>query len=115
MKLTVDELDGIGVVRIPDDITMDNLQQFADFFRNEINPRFAKVILDMSEVDYFCSSAYGVMIRCLEATRSRNGDMVLANVSESVRRLFEVTRLTSVIRLEQNEETAVKFLNKLDE
>ena len=112
MDFELREREGIGVVYISDDITMENIQSFRRFITNEVNPKFREVILDMSEVEYFCSSAYGVMLRCLEATRSKGGDMVLANASESVRRLFEVTRLTSVIRLEDTEASAVKYLKK---
>ncbi len=112
MDFAVEERDGVGIVRIKDDITVDNIQAFRDFIASEVNSKFKLVILDMTKVDYFCSSAYGVMLRCLEATRGQSGDMVLANASESVRRLFEVTRLTSVVRLEDTEESALKYLQK---
>lgn len=110
--LRVDERNGVAVIRILDDITMDNIQAFRDFFAGEVNNKFSFVILDMAEVDYFCSTAYGVMLRCLEATRSKGGDMLLANTSEPVRRLFEVTHLTSIIRLESTVDSALKYLQK---
>jgi len=112
VEFTVDEKDGVAVVRINDDITVDNIQAFRDFMAANVSSKYQRVVLDMTHVDYFCSSAYGVMLRCLEATRGSGGDMVLANASESVRRLFEVTRLTSVVRLEPTEEQALKYLEK---
>jgi len=112
MHLSVDDRNGIGIVRVADDITMENIEDFREFFHEEVNPHFTKVILDMSDVDYFCSSAYGVMIRCLEVMRGKGGDMVLANCCESVHRLFEVTRLTAVIRIEENEDQAIHYFEK---
>jgi anti-anti-sigma factor len=112
MLLTIDERDGVAIVRISDDITQENIPEFAEFFRDQVNPKYDRVVLDMRDVDYFCSSAYGVMLRCLEATRGRGGEMVLANVGESVRRLFEVTRLTSVIALEASEDAALRRVQK---
>ena len=112
MDFEVEERDGVGIVRVKDDITVDNIQAFRDFIASNVNTVYKRVVLDMTDVDYFCSSAYGVMLRCLEATRGMGGDMVLANASESVRRLFEVTRLTSVVRLEETEESALKYLKR---
>lgn len=112
MELQVNEHDGIGVVVIADDITTESIQEFSNFIKTNVTPKYTHIVLDMAAVDYFCSSAYGVMLRCLEAARERGGDMVLANASESVHRLFEVTRLTSVVRLEHTLEAALRFLAK---
>lgn len=112
MEFTVEERDGVAIVRIPDDITTENVGDLKGFFQDSVNPAYARIILDMEDVDYFCSSAYGVMLRCLEATRGKGGDMVLARASESVKRLFEVTRLTTVVRLEDTIESALRWFQR---
>ena len=60
MNLKVEDRDGVGIVRISDDITQELIGEFSEFFRDQVNPKFTSVILDLVEVDYFCSSAMSV-------------------------------------------------------
>ena len=113
MELRSEIQEGICIVHIPDDITTDAIRDFDGYMKKKVMSQHSNVILDMAEIDYFCSSAYGVMLSCLEKVRAKGGDLVLANVSESVQRLFEVTRLTSVVRLEKDMEAALRYFKRL--
>jgi len=112
VELRVEDRSGIAVVQVSDDITTEAIHDFSTFLKTEVTPKFSRIVLDMACVDYFCSSAYGVMLRALEAARAAGGDLVLANASESVIRLFEVTRLTSVVRMEQDVDSAIRFFER---
>ena len=113
MELTVELREDVCIVHISDDITTDGIHAFSDFMKEQVLANHSRIILDMAEIDYFCSSAYGVMLRSLETARGNGGDLVLANVSESVYRLFEVTRLTSVVRLEHEMDGALRYFRKM--
>lgn len=113
MELTIEIREDVCIVHISDDITTDGIHDFSDFMKKQVLENHSRVILDMADIDYFCSSAYGVMLRSLEDARSKGGDLVLANVSESVYRLFEVTRLTSIVRLEHEMDGALRYFRKL--
>jgi anti-sigma B factor antagonist len=63
-----------------------------DAIKNEKN----KVIVDMKKVNWMNSSGLGMLMSALTSLRSSGGDLKLANVSESVRRPIQITRLDSV-------------------
>jgi len=65
------------------------------------------LLLHLGEVGFIDSSGLGSMVRALASTRQARGDLKLCNVPENVRKLLEMTRLTSVFDLHESEETAV--------
>lgn len=65
------------------------------------------ILLHLGDVGFIDSSGLGTMVRALASTRQARGEMKLCNVTEPVRKLFEMTRLTSVFDLHDSEETAL--------
>lgn len=65
------------------------------------------IILHLGEVGFIDSSGLGTMVRALTSTRQARGDLKLCNVPESVRKVLDMTRLTSVFDLQESEETAL--------
>ena len=65
------------------------------------------ILLHLGDVGFIDSSGLGTMVRAHASTRQARGDMKLCNVTEPVRKLFEMTRLTSVFDLHESEETAL--------
>ena len=65
------------------------------------------IVLHLGEVPFIDSSGIGTMVRALASTRQTRGDLKLCNVPENIRKVLEMTRLTSVFDLHDSEETAV--------
>jgi len=65
-------------------------------------------VLNLAGVSYIDSSGLGQLIAIWTSVRNRNGHMALLNPTKRVQRLFEITRLTSVFEILQNETEAVK-------
>ncbi len=50
----------------------------------------------MRQVEYIDSSGLAVLVSCLESSRKKSGDVCLFGMRDTVRALFELTRLEGV-------------------
>ena len=59
------------------------------------------IVLDLSATTFIDSSGLGVLVGALKRLREHNGDaIVLRGLQEPVRRVFEITGLTDLFRIE---------------
>jgi len=65
------------------------------------------IVLHMGEVGFIDSSGLGTMVRSLTGTRRAGGDLKLCNVTEQVRKILEMSRLTTVFDVHESDEKAV--------
>ncbi len=65
------------------------------------------IVLNLSEVGFIDSSGLGTMVRALANTRQARGELKLCNVPEPVRKILDMTRLTTVFDAHESEEKAV--------
>ena len=65
------------------------------------------IVLHMGEVGFIDSSGLGTMVRSLTSIRRAHGDLKLCNVTEQVRKVLEMSRLTQVFDAHESEEQAV--------
>ncbi|MEW6062656.1 MAG: STAS domain-containing protein [Bacteroidota bacterium] len=71
-----------------------------------------KVILDFADVTYLNSSAIGVLVVAHNTFKGKNGKLILCNVNKSIDNIFLVTKLTSLLTVEDNREDAIFALGK---
>jgi len=71
-----------------------------------------KVILDFAGVTYLNSSAIGVLVVAHNAFKEKKGKLILCNVNKSIDNIFLVTKLTSLLTVEDKREDAIFALGK---
>jgi len=74
--------------------------------RNSIN----KLILDFSGVTFMDSSGIGVVIGRYKRVEAKKGAICLINVTESIKRIFEMSGIFKIIKQYESLEQAIKFL-----
>jgi anti-sigma B factor antagonist len=67
----------------------------------------SSIVLNLGQVGFIDSSGLGAMVRVLASTRQARGDLKLCDVPEQVRKVLEMTRLTTVFDAHESEEKAV--------
>jgi anti-sigma B factor antagonist len=65
------------------------------------------IVLNLGEVGFIDSSGLGAMVRILSSTHQARGDLKLCEVPEPVRKVLDMTRLTTVFDAHESEEKAV--------
>ena len=58
-----------------------------------------KLVFDMSKLDYISSAGLRVLLVCTHAMDGR-GDMVVRNINQTVRDVFEVTGFVDILNIE---------------
>jgi len=65
------------------------------------------ILLHLGEVGFIDSSGLGTIVRSLTSTRQAHGDLKLCNVPELVRKVLEMSHLTTLFEMHESEEQAV--------
>ncbi|AJA47794.1 anti-sigma F factor antagonist [Clostridium pasteurianum DSM 525 = ATCC 6013] len=87
----------------------------AEEVRNKIDDRlertgYNKVILDFSNVNFMDSSGIGVVIGRYKKISMRKGQICIANVQESVKRVFELSGMFKIIKLYKSVQEAIEVI-----
>ncbi|GAA0443968.1 anti-sigma F factor antagonist [Lentibacillus halophilus] len=68
------------------------------------------VIVNLADVSFMDSSGLGVVLGRYKEMLQIGGEMVVCSVSAPVNRLFEMSGIFKIVRLEENEELALSAL-----
>ncbi|MBM2816781.1 MAG: Anti-anti-sigma regulatory factor [Ignavibacteria bacterium] len=76
---------------------------------NEISKQTNEnLIIDMSGVSFFNSTAIGVIVSCHAHYIKTNGKLCICNASQAIENIFDITRVSQVINLYPTTEEALK-------
>ncbi|KGX85980.1 anti-sigma F factor antagonist [Pontibacillus litoralis] len=87
----------------------------AEHLRNEwqsimIKQNVQHVILNLEALSFMDSSGLGVILGRYKEVKQSGGEMVVCSISPAVKRLFEMSGLFKIVRLEENEAYALETL-----
>ncbi|CAH0345614.1 anti-sigma F factor antagonist [Bacillus sp. CECT 9360] len=68
------------------------------------------IVLNLGELSFMDSSGIGVILGRYNQIKQNQGEMVVCAISPSVKRLFEMSGLFKIIKLELSEENALQRL-----
>ncbi|MGP4081925.1 STAS domain-containing protein [Pseudalkalibacillus sp. R45] len=63
-----------------------------------------QVVVDLSGVQYMDSTGLGVFVGALKSSQQYGSTLTLTGMTDRVERLFEITGLTEVMNIENNQE-----------
>lgn len=86
-------------------LATDFKSQMADWV-SEGNDR---ILLDLSHVDFIDSSGLGAILSSLK-TLGKNGDLVICGMKDTVKSLFELTRMHRVLQIFSSQKEALKAM-----
>lgn len=72
--------------------------------------RIKAIVLNLNELTFMDSSGLGVILGRYKQIQRMGGEMVVCSVSPSIKRLFDMSGLFKIIRLEVNEQYALQTL-----
>src|SRR3954463_14591211 len=106
MEITLDSDGSAPVLRLAGRFDGDGATGF-DAFAGGLDASGAIWILDFSEVRYISSMGLRSLVKAEKRLRERQGMLVLAGLSRSVRQVIEMARLHTVLRLVGSVEEAL--------
>jgi anti-sigma B factor antagonist len=66
------------------------------------------VVVDLSQTEFIDSSFLGTLVAGLKKATMMNGDLKVVGLQESVKSIFELTRLYRIFDIFDNKDTALK-------
>ena len=99
--------DDIVILDITGEIDLYNAPEIKDIINKLIEEQKYNVIINLEKVSYIDSSGIGALISSLSNLKKYQGGLKIINVFASVRKVFELTKLTSFFEIFESEDEAV--------
>jgi anti-sigma B factor antagonist len=113
MDITTRSRGDIIILDITGEIDLYNAPEIKDIVNKLIEDRRYNVIINLEDVSYIDSSGIGALISSLSNLKKYHGGLKIINVYASVRKVFELTKLTSFFEIFDSEEAAVESFNRI--
>ena len=98
----------VYILDISGEIDLYNAPEIKDIVNKLIEQKKYNVIINLKEVTYIDSSGIGALISSLSNLKKYQGGLKIINVFASVKKVFELTKLTSFFEIYDSEEEAIK-------
>jgi anti-sigma B factor antagonist len=108
MDITTRSKGDVIVLDIAGEIDLYNAPEIKDIINKLIEERKYNVVINLEKVSYIDSSGIGALISSLSNLKKYQGGLKIINVFASVRKVFELTKLTSFFEIFDSEDEAVK-------
>ncbi|EPG76373.1 STAS domain protein [Leptospira fainei serovar Hurstbridge str. BUT 6] len=106
MEITRRESGNIVILDINGEIDLYNAPEIKDVIAKLIEEQKYYTIINLEKVSYIDSSGIGALISSLSNLKKYQGGLKIINVAGSVRKVFELTKLTSFFEIFDNEAEA---------
>ncbi|PJZ86822.1 STAS domain-containing protein, partial [Leptospira levettii] len=95
------------------DIDLYKCPEIKQLMEQKIADGYRYMIFDFSRTSHIDSSAIGMVIQIVGWLRRRGGELVVTNIRDSVKKIFEITRLYNHIRVAENLPSAKEILQRI--
>ncbi len=112
MDITIKELENdIVLISLDGEIDLYTASDLRDAIFEQIDSNKIKIIIDLENITYIDSSGIGTLITSLSKLKKINGNMSIIHVYDSVKKVFELTKLTTFFKIFGSEQEAISFLS----
>jgi anti-sigma B factor antagonist len=108
MTLSFDNRGDTDFARLPATLVLANAPVIRAALQECIAQGSARLVLDLSRVEFADSSGLSAILACVTAARRRGGDVALLSPMPRVRALVELTRLDDVVAVVDDESIAIE-------
>ncbi|GJM30917.1 MAG: hypothetical protein DHS20C17_35520 [Cyclobacteriaceae bacterium] len=111
MKYQYEIQDAVFVLSLNGDLIGENRgPELVELANEQINNQLKLCAIDISQVRFINSSGIGVLITLLTKFRNVDGEVVLINPSEQVKKLLIITKLNAIFTIVDTKEEAFQEL-----
>ena len=111
MEISQREADKVVILDIQGEIDLYNAPEIKDTMQKLIKAQKYSIIINLEKVSYIDSSGIGALISSLSNLKKYQGSLKIINVYASVKKVFELTKLTSFFEIYDSEEEAISKFN----
>jgi anti-anti-sigma factor len=108
MHIIQKEKSGVSVCYVKGEINIDTVFQLKKVFKDMIDNRCRKVLLNFNEVEYIDSIGIASLIELSKNLRDIEGVVFLSDLSPKIRPVFGIMKLDKMFKLYETEEEALR-------
>jgi anti-sigma B factor antagonist len=112
MEISRRDSGDIVILDVNGEIDLYNAPEIKDTINKLIEEKKYNVVINLDKVSYIDSSGIGALISSLSNLKKYQGGLKICNVSGSVRKVFELTKLTSFFEIYDSEQEAIDAFKK---
>lgn len=87
-------------VSVSGEIDMNTSDELRDVLMDAIDESIYQITVDMQEVNFIDSSGIATLVETMQELNSNNGQLILKNLREDVRSVFEIANLIDVFEIQ---------------
>ncbi|MFG0328197.1 MAG: STAS domain-containing protein [Phycisphaerales bacterium JB037] len=91
--------DGTRIIAPRGDIDMVGSPTLRGVLHEAHDDRVQRVIVDLEQVGYMDSSGLATLVEAMKLGRSRNASLILCNMGDRVRGIFEIAKLDQYFKI----------------
>lgn len=108
MDIVQRTVDGVYVLELAGRFDAYEVPAVIEWFENR--EAVKRVVVNLNGVGFIDSSGLSTLVKGLKRCRQNEGDLVLCNLQQAVRIIFELTRLDKAFTIYDDEQSAVNAL-----
>lgn len=112
METQVENMQSVAVLELTGRLDSHTVPQLKSQIADYIDSRSAHLVLDISDVTFLDSRALAAIVQGMHACSGIGAELYLAGPNDSVRRIFELTRLDKAIKIYSNRSEALAAINE---
>lgn len=101
---------GIIVVEISGRLDSSSASKLSKWMEGSLPSNAARLAVGMNQVSFIDSTGLSILVQLMKRCRERQGSMVLYGMQQSVRMIFELTRLNKAFDIFVNQTEALASL-----
>lgn len=86
-------------------------EDFKSTMHHHIENSHRRIVLDLSEINFIDSSGLGTIVHLLKMLKG-DGDIIISGATDTVMRMFKLTRMNKIFKMVENELLAIDILKK---
>lgn len=107
MEIKTRDTEGVIILDIDGEIDLYNAPEIKDTIKGLMDDGKKQIIINLEAVSYIDSSGIGALISSLSNLKKIGGSLKIIHVYDSVKKVFELTKLTSFFEIYDSEDEAV--------
>ncbi len=108
MDITDSYINDLVIIKITGDIDALTAPKITEHIRDHIIKGNVNLVTDLTEVGYTSSAGLRMMLAAVKETRSKNGDMRLANIQPDVLKVLTLTGFNNILKIFPDIDEAVE-------
>jgi len=92
------------------ELDIENQNEFIEYINNILDEGLNLIILSLENISYIDSSGLWALFESYKKTEQRNGKIVLLNPRADVKRVLDITKISSKIKIVESVDNGIAFL-----